>query len=304
MELGSSDYRWILDQMSVGMFFVDMDRRITYWNRAAEEISGYRSDEMVGERCPNTLLMHVDEEHQRLCEKGCPLTSALEAGTICDVDAYLLHRRGHRIPARVRVMPVRDDEGRMKGAIQVFSDISSQVEALRKIETLEEIALLDPLTGLGNRRYTEMCVRDRIAEFERYGHTFGVLFIDVDELKVVNDRFGHALGDEMLTMVSKTLLSNTRSNDFIGRWGGDEFVVVVTAAEEGSLAAIAERFRMLVEQSSLKVEARDHRVTVSMGVTLSRPGDTAESIVQRADGLMYRSKAAGRNHLTRDFDVA
>lgn len=304
MELGSSEYRWILDQMSVGMFFVDLDRRITYWNRAAEEISGYRSDEMVGERCPNTLLMHVDEEHQRLCEKGCPLTSALEAGAICDVDAYLLHRRGHRIPARVRVMPVRDGEGRMKGAIQVFSDISSQVEALRKIETLEEIALLDPLTGLGNRRYTEMCVRDRLAEYERYGHAFGVLFIDVDELKVVNDRFGHALGDEMLTMVSKTLLSNTRANDFIGRWGGDEFVVVVTAAEESSLAVIAERFRMLVEQSSLKVEARDHRVTVSMGVTLSRPGDTAESIVQRADGLMYRSKAAGRNHLTRDFDVA
>jgi diguanylate cyclase (GGDEF)-like protein/PAS domain S-box-containing protein len=304
MDLGSSEYRWILDQMSVGMFFVDLERRITYWNRAAEEISGYTAGEMVGERCPNTLLMHVDEEHQRLCEKGCPLISALEEGLICDVDAYLLHRRGHRIPARVRVMPVRDSEGKMIGAIQVFSDISSQVEALRKIETLEEIALLDPLTGLGNRRYTEMCIRDRVAEHERYGRPFGVLFIDVDELKNVNDRFGHALGDEMLTMVSKTLLSNTRANDFIGRWGGDEFVVVVTAAEEASLAAIAERFRLLVEQSSLKVGSQDHRVTVSMGVTVSRPGDTAETIVQRADSLMYQSKAAGRNHLTRDFSVA
>jgi diguanylate cyclase (GGDEF)-like protein/PAS domain S-box-containing protein len=304
MELGSSEYRWILDQMSVGMFFVDLDRRITYWNRAAEEISGYPAGEMVGQRCPNTLLMHVDEEHERLCEKGCPLLCAFEDGMIFDVEAYLLHRRGYRVPTRVRVMPVRDPEGKMIGAIQVFSDLSSQLEALRKIETLEEIALLDPLTGLGNRRYTEMCLRDRVADFQRYGHPFGVLFIDVDELKNINDRFGHALGDEMLAMVSRTLLSNTRTTDFIGRWGGDEFVVVVTAAEESSLASIAERFRFLVEQSSLKVESLDHRVTVSMGVTLSRPGDTAEGIVQRADSLMYQSKAAGRNHLTRDFDVA
>ncbi len=290
-------FKDLLDNLSDGVYFVDRDRRILYWNRGAERITGYRADEVVGRLCFDNILMHVSPDGCALCQGLCPLARTIQDGRARENEVFLHHRDGHRVPVLVRISPLRDEGGTMAGAVEVFSDNSSKVAALRKIEELQEVALLDPLTQLGNRRYCDITLTDKFAEMGRFGWSFGVLFMDLDNFKSVNDRYGHDIGDETLRIIAKTLLTNTRTMDFIGRWGGEEFLAVILNVDAEKLVQIGERFRMLVAQSSLSLGADRISVTISTGATLASPDDTQDSLMRRADALMYRAKAEGRNRV-------
>ncbi len=160
------------------------------------------------------------------------------------------------------------------------------------------MTLLDPLTELGNRRYLEMQLSGRLKEMDRYGWPFGVLFADIDLFKNVNDTYGHGVGDRVLKMVGRTMQNSIRSYDIVGRWGGEEFLAVIVNVGEDHLCRIAQKLRSLVGKSRITEGKDSIRVTVSVGATLARPDDTAETLVKRADRLMYRSKASGRNRVT------
>jgi diguanylate cyclase (GGDEF)-like protein len=191
-----------------------------------------------------------------------------------------------------------DPAGRITGAVEVFSENTSRMAALERIEELERMALIDSLTGVGNRRYTQMQVSARIEELRRYGWPCGLLFADIDHFKSVNDTHGHAAGDEVLRMVARTITVSMRPFDFLGRWGGEEFVAAITNVDRNEFRHVAERARMLVEQSSVHTDGQDLRVTVSVGGTMARTDDSVEDLVRRADRLMYRSKVGGRNRVT------
>ncbi len=171
---------------------------------------------------------------------------------------------------------------------------------LERIAQLEKMAYLDTLTGVANRRFTEMTLHSRLDERHRYGWSFGVMFIDVDHFKNVNDQHGHAVGDQVLAMVAKTLSNSVRSFDFVGRWGGEEFLAILANVDAAELHTFANRIRALVEQSHLAVGSGDQqvRVTVSIGATITRPDDSLTTLVRRSDEFMYASKKAGRNCVT------
>ena len=286
-------FRKLLENLHDGVYFVDPERRITYWNRGAERISGYAAREVTGTHCFDEILVHVDDAGTRLCEHGCPLTATLADGESRQVDVYLHHKEGHRVPVRVRVAPIRDESGRISGAVEVFSENSATVAALQRIRELQAMAYVDQLTGLANRVFTEITLRARLEETERYGWPFGVLFADIDGFKAVNDRYGHAIGDRVLAMVARDFAGNLRAFDLVGRWGGDEFIVLVVNVDEPSLHALGERFRTLVANSAVPSPAGEIRVTISVGGTLARRGDDAASLVASADALMYEAKRSG-----------
>jgi diguanylate cyclase (GGDEF)-like protein len=167
------------------------------------------------------------------------------------------------------------------------------------MEAFEKLAYVDPLTGAANRRYAEITLHARYEEFQRYGWPFGVIFIDIDRFKSINDECGHAAGDEVLKMVAKTLMNSARSFDVVARWGGDEFIAVIANVEKEQLIATANRFRNLVEQSS-RVSGPVQQVTISLGATLARSDDTEAAVLERADRFMYTSKSAGKNRVTTD----
>jgi diguanylate cyclase (GGDEF)-like protein/PAS domain S-box-containing protein len=299
---GSEFYLKVLDTLTDGVYFVDRDGRITFWNRAAEVLTGFTRDQVLGTRCSDGLLCHVSEGGVRLCEGGCPLRRTMEDGRERSQEVYFRHASGHRVPVTVRASPLRDETGRVVGAVEVFSDNSPRLAAVRRLRDLEEMAFIDPLTGLGNRRAAERTLVSRHQEMTRYGWHFGILFVDLDRFKDVNDRYGHAVGDDILKMVAKDLEGSLRVFDFAGRWGGEEFIGIVVHVDEEQLLGIAERFRMLVEESSLSVADGRVGVTVSIGATLARPGEDVETLIQRADALMYDSKQAGRNRVSTDGD--
>lgn len=294
----SEFYKSLLDNLYDGVYFLDLDRRIVYWNNGAERITGYPAGEVLERRCSDNILMHADAEGRTLCDGCCPASRAMEQGLPIEAEVFLHHRDGHRIPVQVRISPIRDESGLVVGAVEVFSDNSEKLASLSLIEDLQEKAFQDPLTGLPNRRFLEKFICSRLDEMTRYGWTFGLVFLDIDRFKLINDSYGHDMGDEVLKMVSRTLTHCSRSFDTVGRWGGEEFVVVVVNVDQDNLKRIAERYRIMIEGSDLILGEYSVKVTVSLGGTLAREGDTLLSLIKRADRLMYHSKQSGRNLLT------
>lgn len=290
-------YKTLLDNLYDGVYFVDRDRNITYWSKGAERITGYTAAEVLGKSCSDNILLHVDKDGNSLCTEICPLLNTVNDGRVRDAEVYLHHKDGHRVPITIHVAPIPDDQGSIVGGVEIFTDNTPAAIAVGRLAELERLAYVDELTGLANRRYAEITLRARIEELERYGWRFGVLFIDIDRFKDINDRYGHDLGDEVLKMVAKTLQNSVRSFDVVSRWGGEEYVVVIANVEGNELTTTANRCRRLVERSSIPA-VPGLRVTISLGATLARTDDTIDSLIKRVDMLMYKSKQAGRNRLT------
>jgi diguanylate cyclase (GGDEF)-like protein/PAS domain S-box-containing protein len=293
-------YQGILDSLYDGVYFVDEERRITYWNKGAERITGFTREQVVGKRCSDGILNHVDEAGRRLCGRRCPLLRTMHNGESREEPVFVHHAQGHRLPVLVRAAPMRDDDGRITGAVEMFSDNSSLINALKRINELDHEACLDPLTGVGNRRFADGKLDSSLREFQNFGMSHGVLFVDIDHFKNVNDRYGHRAGDQVLTAIGRTMVSNLRATDVVARWGGEEFLAIVCNVDVERLRTLAENLRMLVASSRVLVGGQIIRVTVSVGATLMRDGDTVESLVDRADALMYRSKIGGRDRVTVD----
>jgi diguanylate cyclase (GGDEF)-like protein/PAS domain S-box-containing protein len=299
--LPQPDYLQLLDHLYDGLYFVDPQRKITFWNRTAEQITGFTAEEVIGSHCYDNILNHVDAEGNSLCENGCPLSKAMEADTNIESEVYLRHKDGHRVPVAVRIRPLPGADGQVMGGIELFQDLSEKTGVLLQLEELRQLALVDGLTGLANRNYFEREIESHLQEQARYGWTFGLLFIDIDNFKQINDNYGHGFGDEVLQMVSRNLKHICRPFDVFGRWGGEEFIGLVRNIEGQELMAIGERLRMLIENSQLQQDNGPVGVTVSVGATLAHVGDTLPGLVKRADELMYLSKKRGRNCLTTDF---
>lgn len=299
MEPEGDFYKNLLDNLYDGVYFVDGERRITYWNKGAERLTGFESAEVTDCYCRDDILMHVDGEGNKLCDTDlCPAVKTLKDGQAREEEVYLHHKMGHRVPVAIRVAPIVSPDGLVIGAVEVFSDNTTSVVSRQLISELEKIALLDPLTEVGNRRYAEMNLKSRLAEMDRYDWPFGVLFMDLDEFKAINDRFGHEVGDDVLRMTARTIRNSLRSFDVVCRWGGEEFLGIIVNVDEERLRAVADKLRAMVEQSSFSFDSQTIRTTISIGATLARGGDTVGDLIRRADELMYRSKGAGRNTIS------
>ena len=300
MKQGEDFYKSILDNLYEGVYFVDTKRIITYWNKGAERISGHKSDAIIGTACWDNILMHVNDEGMNLCQGDCPLQQTITDGKTHETEAYLRHKDGHRVPVIIHTAPILDTSGEITGGVEIFSDNSFGKAANQRIEALQKMTMVDVLTQIGNRRYVEMDLNAKLAEAQRYGWTFGIAFIDIDHFKMVNDTYGHDVGDEVLKMVTRTLSNNSRLFDVVGRWGGEEFIAIITHITGTKLYPIANRYRALVEQSRLSVNSNVIQVTISIGATIAKVNDTADTLVKRADELMYQSKLSGRNRVTVD----
>jgi diguanylate cyclase (GGDEF)-like protein/PAS domain S-box-containing protein len=294
-------YRELLDNLYDGVYFVDRERTITYWSKGAERITGYAAAEVIGRNCSDNLLVHIDEEARSLCHGRCPLAESLRDGCLHKKDVYLLHKDGHRVPILVRVAPIRGPEGNITGAVEIFTDSAGRGEMAQRLAEFEKMAYLDTLTELMNRRYTEIALASRHEEMERYGWPFGVIFLDIDDFKKINDRYGHDVGDDVLKMVARTVAHSARSFDVVGRWGGEEFIAVVANVDRDELVHMAKRFRSLVEQSRLHGE-EPVKVTISLGAAHARAGESVAGLLKRADRHMYESKKAGKNCVTTDAE--
>jgi diguanylate cyclase (GGDEF)-like protein/PAS domain S-box-containing protein len=298
IRFSSSFYEKLLNNMQDGVYFVNRERKITYWNEGAERLAGYAAEEVRGKHCFENLLAHVDERGRPLCTAGCPLSGVMVDGRPRDSQMYLRHKQGHRIPVRVRVLPMRNNAGDIVGAVGVLSDATARGEIERRVNELEHLAFRDPLTGLANRRHLELKIEQGLQDHRLLGRLYGLLMIDLDRFKQINDTHGHGVGDDLLKAVGKTLGHNLRTVDLVGRWGGEEFLALVPDLDVTEVGDLAERCRVLIAQSSVSIDSARVSVTASIGATLLDHVDCPKSAIRRADQLMYQSKSWGGDHTT------
>ncbi len=288
--------RELMSRLEDGVYFVDRDRRILFWNRAAERLTGYPAPKVLGCSCSDNLLRHVTDSGRQLCIEGCPLAAAMTGSQVLGAEVYMHHANGHRVPVAVWAAPLHDASGAIVGAIEIFSDHSDRSAVRAELEFLRNEVLTDPLTGLGNRRFLEIIIEPRLAAVKNGAPGFGLFMVDIDHFKNVNDQRGHLAGDKVLAMVAKTLSSAVRPLDAGVRWGGEEFILVCPNVPREALQSIAERLRILVEHSWVDLDDGSNlSVTISVGAARACASDDLASIISRADARLYECKRSGRN---------
>ncbi len=271
-----------------GMALVRLDDGVIVdANRSLAEMLHHSIDHLVGMNI--RAITHPDD-----LKAAAASRARLELGI---ANTYLLDQRyrrrdGRFVWARTRVSVTEDDGGPL--AITHIEDVTEQ---RRSAEALQWAATHDELTGLPNRTMAMATVEQRLKD-SAVG-SVALLFIDLDNFKVVNDSLGHGIGDELLQAMTRRLRAIGRSSDLLARFGGDEFVIVVDATAGHDAMAIAERTRGAINQP-LQIDGIDLYVSGSVGVAVDdRDGVTADELFRDADAAMYRAKARGRNCVER-----
>ena len=293
-------YKNIIDSLSDGVYFIDHSRVINFWNKGAERLTGYTAEQIVGQNCCDSPLDFVTPNGDAFCLPGCPLLAAMQDGKEHEAEVFFRHARGHRVPIVIHATPLWNGNTEIVGTVISFNKNNRLIiDRRQEFMELQRESITDALTGIGNRKYIETRLSELIAEFESTARSTGLLFIDADHFKRVNDLYGHMIGDDVLRMIVKTILYMVRTTDTVGRWGGEEFVVILyDVSDREALQAVAEKLRAQIEDSRLDLQGFLLAVTVSIGGTVLQSGDTKDSLIKRADSLLYASKQAGRNRVT------
>jgi two-component system cell cycle response regulator len=180
----------------------------------------------------------------------------------------------------------------------VARELGGPLRITSLVEEAQHAATTDPLTNLMNRRAFLTALELERARSLRHAYALSLMLLDVDHFKSINDRRGHAGGDAVLSCLARLLLQQARKVDIVGRWGGEEFVVALSGADEAGVQLAAERIRTTVQAMVVEDEdGQESRVTISIGACCMAAGETAEQLIDRADQAMYRAKAGGRNRV-------
>jgi len=293
----------IMDAAPIGMMTIAADSTIATANRASHAMHGYEPGELVGRHAD--VLDDLAEIELRAVQRGTDLGEAVypgsdlfhsplsPSGQLTESEQTYVRKDGSRFPAGVIALPLHDATGRSLGGLRMVMDITERKRAAARIE---HMALHDSLTGLPNRMLLQSRAGQTLARALRDSGNFALALLDLDRFKQINDTLGHAIGDEVLKIVSQRLTDAVRSSDVVARMGGDEFALLLPdilrpeqATEVGQkiLAAMAE---------VLVIESHRLHVSASIGIALYPVhGADLPALIRNADAAMYDAKARGRD---------
>lgn len=266
-----------------------LDGSITYVSPAVERVRGFTPDEAMTQPLEE---IHPPESAAMVGTYFAELFAAIENGT--DVPVYRAEHEYYRkdgsiMTGELQVIPHVDAEGKVVEILGVTRDISE-----RKVfeEELTRLAITDVLTGLWNRRRVTEILTDDIEQARRYGESLSLLLIDVDHFKTINDTHGHQTGDRVLVELARRLSDRVRTTDVVGRWGGEEFVILLHHCQLRDALGTAEKLRRQIAEERFESPLA---VSVSVGVAELQPDEQLGSLLARADAALYEAKRSGRN---------
>lgn len=289
-------FRVTLESIKDGVITTNREGRVLYVNPTAAAMTGWAPEEAKGK--PIETVMHAEATDGRsgahsLARQTLTRRTAFNQ----KVESVLVSRSGARVHIENSSAPLLDEQGRLRGAVVVFHEVG-QVRAMAN--KMSHLAQHDALTGLPNRRRLDMVGRNALELARKEGRLLGVLYLDLDGFKQVNDAYGHAVGDELLVAVTHRLSARLRPADVLYRQGGDEFVVLMDdIAQPEDAERLAAR---LIEscQEPVNVGGKLLSVTVSIGIgVFPEDADDLPALILRADRAMYIAKNSGRNRYVR-----
>lgn len=277
---------------------VDRARTITFVNGTAETMFGYRRTELIGQ----PLAILIPEEHREA--HGAQVeTFARSASTMREMQERqrIFGRRRDGTEFAVQISIAKIHLGSRTEYSAVVRDISATVALL---DELSRSAATDFLTGLANRRAADARLADEVSRAHRYGPTLSAILFDLDHFKTVNDRHGHATGDDVLRRFASVVRHALRASDFAARVGGEEFLVLLPHTDLGAAREVAERIRARFSTEDVLTSAGLRRFTVSGGVAeLASDAVDGIALLRDADRGLYRAKSSGRNRISSGVSV-
>ncbi|HJV06714.1 MAG TPA: EAL domain-containing protein [Chromobacteriaceae bacterium] len=269
-----------------GILILDAQRRIVSANAAFTQLTGYPSEAAL-QRNPDDFL-HVQPHAEPFYQQLADNTPDHWHG-----DMLCQRRDGSQFPCRQHICAVNDEQGQLSHYVLAFSDLS----AIRAAEEhIHHLAYHDELTGLGNRHHLQRELEKEIRRAERNGHSVGILFVDLDGFKQVNDTLGHGAGDQLLASIAKRLQRQLRSSDIATRQGGDEFLLAIPDVQQPEDCAWLAENLLAIVRDPIMIQGETIRVSGSIGIALY-PADGADipSLLKAADSAMYAAKKSGKN---------
>jgi diguanylate cyclase (GGDEF)-like protein/PAS domain S-box-containing protein len=291
LERLSHRHEMVLKSAGEGIFGLDLDGNATFVNPAAARMTGWEAEELV-ERPQHEVLHHTKTDGSPYPREECPIHAVLEDGITYSRDNEVFWKKdGTSFPVEYVSTPIRQ-EGEVVGAVVTFKDITE-----RKVleQQLHHQAFYDPLTGLPNRALFMERLQHASTRANRRDSRVTVLFVDLDDFKVINDSLGHIAGDQLLKAVAERVKACLRPEDTAARLGGDEFTILVEdVASVGEGVQIAERIAEVL-QPPFTLDEQQVFTTASIGIVLSGPThERAENLLRHADLAMYRAKHKGK----------
>ena len=283
-----------LESIGDGVITTDAVGRIVYMNPVAEQFTEWKSDAAHGKPLSEVFKI-FDEESNRLEEY--PIHYCLQDGRTIRHDSHhlLMSHEGGKIEIQDSAAPIRDRDGSILGAVVVFHDVTEIQSMARHMAFL---ASRDPLTGLLNRREFESRLQFVLGSARAGERTHALLYLDLDQFKIVNDTCGHVAGDELLKQLAGHLQKEIRASDMLARLGGDEFGVILEDCSIEKAKQIADLLRQFVKNFRFMWEKRAFEIGVSIGlVPISRDSGSLTEVLSAADSACYIAKDRGRNRI-------
>jgi len=288
-------FRTIFGSIRDPFSIVDRDYKIIKANDAYAQMRNKLVKDLIGKRCYEIL-----QSRNTVCD-ACVVEKTFKSGDPCAKDKLLTFPDGLSLWVEIYTYPIFDEEGRVSYAIEYTRDITdrkkAEEEKKRLIEKLEFLSKTDSLTGLLNRRALIESLEYEVDRSKRYAAKLSLILCDMDYFKEINDTYGHVAGDAVLQAVSQTIRDSLRGTDITGRYGGDEFMVILPETPFDGAKNFAERIRLSVKKTEIAItENHNVRMSLSLGVTcFNVVSDNLDILVRRADSALYEAKKIGGN---------
>jgi len=276
-------FRTVLGSLQTGVYLMDRDRKIHFWNDGAERITGYLRHEVLGHSCREILLKECDEHGCSSCQGICPVRDTLLNGRQKGSQMYFHHKDGRRIPVHVWTVPIRDEHGSLIGAAESFENQKSSSEKRRVQNSLAAYGCLDETTGIPNLGFTQFHLRENLTGFEEYRVPFSILLTRVENLDRIRQKYGREAVDTILGLVARNLKNALRPTDFLGRWDEDKFLAIALNCENRGIKSLVDRIRRVLHYEGIQWWGDELRATTTLGYATVIAGDTAESLMERAE---------------------
>jgi PAS domain S-box-containing protein len=274
-------YRLILENLDDGVFLVDTQRKITYWNEGAERITGFLSQDVIGRKCDEGFLSHCGENGCANCEGGSPLGEAMNGGRPRRLDAFLRHKLGHRVPISLRAAPVVNSSDKIIGAVEIFHLNAQNFGLAQRFRGLETFGCLDPETGVANEKMTTLRLSHRLEDLRIFGIPLGVFLISLTGQKEIHNRYGQEAWLGLMRAAAQTMAQTLPPNGFVGRWDSARFLVLLGNCDPIMLQDIAARSVSLVHASEVAWWGNLLRPTATVRTTMGEPEDTPKGLADR-----------------------